>query len=92
MTLLARKGVAKIACRCRSQNKIRKAFFTALKDIKEVFIIGHSLSRVDYPYFKEISEQCNAKWYIGFHSYDDMMRLVKFVDEVGIDDATVFRI
>ena len=23
MTLLARKGVAKIACRCRSQNKIR---------------------------------------------------------------------
>ena len=24
VTLLARKGVAKIACRCRSQNKIRR--------------------------------------------------------------------
>lgn len=77
---------------CSEIIKQHKAFFTAFKDIKEVFIIGHSLSRVDYPYFKEISEQCNAKWYIGFHSYDDIMRLVKFVDEVGIEDATVFRI
>ena len=32
MTLLARKGVAKIACRCRSQNKIR-TYNVALKGL-----------------------------------------------------------
>ena len=76
---------------CSEIIKQHQGFFTKLKDIKEVYVIGHSLFRVDYPYFKEISEQCRAKWYIGFHSYDDMMRLVKFVDEIGLEDITVFR-
>lgn len=76
---------------CSEIIKQHQGFFTDLKDIKEVYVIGHSLSKVDYPYFKEISEQCEAKWYIGFHSYDDMMRLVEFVDELGLEDITVFR-
>ena len=38
MTLLARKGVAKIACRCRSQNKIRKE--SIIKLLKQLYALG----------------------------------------------------
>lgn len=70
-------------------------FFEAMSDMEKVITIGHSLSEVDYPYFKEIarSNSGKAKWFIGFHNYDDMTRLIGFVDEIGIeaDKIMVFR-
>ena len=66
-------------------------FFDGLYDIEEVFVIGHSLAEVDYPYFEEIAKNCDAKWFIGYHSYDDMVRLVAIVKHLGLKDVTVFR-
>jgi len=66
-------------------------FFKGLNDIKEVYVIGHSLSKVDYPYFEKVKKHCNAKWMIGYHSYDDMKRLIEFVNHLRLKDVTVFR-
>lgn len=76
---------------CEDIIKNHKQFFDGLSEIKEVYVIGHSLAEVDYPYFKEICKANNAKWHIGFHSLDDMKRLLAFVKEMKLSDVTVFR-
>lgn len=66
-------------------------FFDNLSDIEEIYIIGHSLSEVDYPYFREVCKQTNVAWYIGYHSLDDMKRLLIFARSMAIKDITVFK-
>lgn len=66
-------------------------FFDGLVETKEVYVIGHSLAEVDYPYFKEVKEHCEAKWSIGYHSYEDMLRLHDLVNYLDLKDVTVFR-
>lgn len=43
-----------------------------------------------YPYFEEVKRKCDAK-HIGYHSLDDMKRLIAFVNELGLKDVTIFR-
>ena len=77
--------------KCDEIIKKHSDFFDGLYDIEEVFVIGHSLAEVDYHYFEEIAKNCDAKWFIGYHSYDDMVRLVAIVEHLGLSDVTVFR-
>jgi len=76
---------------CYDIIKAHRGFFDGLKDIKEILVIGHSLSRVDHPYFEEAAKSCDARWIIGYHSYDDMKRLAYLADSMGLKDVTVFR-
>ena len=76
---------------CNVIIKKHKEFFDGLSDIEEMYVIGHSLSEVDYPYFREICRRSDAKWYIGFHSLDDMKRLLAFVDIMKLSKVTVFK-
>lgn len=67
---------------------INKPFFKSLGNIKDIVVIGHSLSKVDYPYFKEII-QCNNElkeltWYISCHSANDIEHARLFADVMGI--------
>ena len=50
------------------------SFFSDLTDIKNIVVIGHSLSVVDYPYFKEIIDRNNntANWFISWYSSRDL--------------------
>lgn len=77
--------------KCEDIIKNHKDFFDGLSSIEEVFVIGHSLSEVDYPYFEEVRSRCDAKWHIGYHSLDDMKRLIALVGYLGLKDVTVFR-
>lgn len=77
--------------KCSEIIKKHSAFFEGLSAIEEVYVIGHSLSEVDYPYFDEVNKYCNAKWSIGYHSYEDMKRLVELVKRLKLKDVTVFR-
>lgn len=77
--------------KCEDIIKNHKDFFDGLSSIEEVFVIGHSLSEVDYPYFEEVRSRCDAKWHIGYHSLDDMKRLIALVGYLDLKDVTVFR-
>lgn len=77
--------------KCEDIIKNHKDFFDGLSGIEEVFVIGHSLSGVDYPYFEEVRSRCDAKWHIGYHSLDDMKRLIALVNKLRLKDVTVFR-
>ena len=76
---------------CSDIIKQHACFFDGLTDIEQVFVFGHSLSEIDYSYFKEISRKCNAEWYIGFHSLGDIKRLLSFVDNLELSKVTIFQ-
>lgn len=77
--------------KCSDIIKKHLSFFDGLTDIRDIFVIGHSLSEVDYPYFEEICKKTKAKWYIGYHSLDDLKRLLSFADKMNLREITVFR-
>lgn len=55
------------------------------------FIRQGEKNAVKYPYFEEICKKTNAKWYIGYHSLDDLKRLLSFADKMNLREITVFR-
>lgn len=77
--------------KCGDIIKRHQQFFDGLSDVDEIYVIGHSLSEVDYPYFEEIARKCTAKWFVGYHSLDDMKRLIDLTKYLGLKDVTVFR-
>jgi len=67
--------------------KEHKDFFENQADIKCIVSLGHSLSRVDWPYFKELIKSSgldNVEWKISFYSEDDLKRIYFFCQEMNI--------
>lgn len=69
-------------------------FFDKTAGVEDIYVIGHSLSEVDYPYFVEIAKrnEGKAKWHIGYHSLADMKRLIALVELLQVKNIEVFRI
>lgn len=72
--------------------KANENYFKSLSDIKRIVTIGHSLSKVDIPYFKQIYENVNndTEWYIGFHSLKDYKRIEEFINELNLNNKKVY--
>lgn len=71
-----------------------KDFIASLNNIKKIIVIGHSLSKVDLPYFEKIiavnDNPNNIQWQISYHSNTD--RINVFAQELNITNYTPFRI
>lgn len=78
--------------------KANKDRFAALSEVEHVIVIGHSLSPVDYPYFKEIinhnQNATNMKWYISWHSAGALKQIDVFAKVMGIQtkEIELFRV
>lgn len=68
-------------------------FFDQLKDIDEVYVLGHSLSQIDLPYFRKINQfvKPNAKWVATFYDPDDKENHRDTLTELGITNISVVR-
>lgn len=66
-------------------------FFKNLGSVKEVLIMGHSLSKIDMEYFSMIRQYANPDciWHITFHSEDDRVRAQEVLTELGIKNGTL---
>lgn len=66
-------------------------FFASLSNIENIVVIGHSLSIVDYPYFKEIlkSTHNNTNWIISWFGSRDLENISAFAQEMGIDNNKI---
>ena len=42
---------------------------------KNIYVIGHSLSNVDIPYFKWLYQTTRANWVIGYHNDEDYVKI-----------------
>lgn len=67
--------------------------FENFRHIEDVVVIGHSLSQVDYPYFKEIikynQNSAAMNWHISWYSSGDLKRIKQFVSEMNILNSNV---
>lgn len=72
-----------------------QSFFDSLKWIKNIVVIGHSLSEVDWDYFKKVSESVeslkNVNWYFGCHGLGDLNHLDELVSRLGLLNVNIFR-
>ncbi len=71
---------------------MNQSYFKSLEGIKEIVVI-HSLSEVDYPYFKEIikynTNSSELKWYISWYSADGLKKIIEYVSEMNISSENV---
>ena len=69
-----------------------RSFFDSLKNITQVIVVGHSLSPVDWDYFREIKNSIPcAQWYFGIFGLNDIHNLEMLIAELGLNNCCVFR-
>lgn len=67
------------------------SYFENLSDIKNVYVLGHSMSDVDIEYFKKISQSVSAdcKWFVSFHNPNDKKALIDAVAKFPIVPGSI---
>ena len=72
--------------------KNHQAFFEGLKDIDQIIVIGHSISRVDWDYFIEIKKRAEkAHWYFGIFGLNDLNNMEDLIQNLRINNYSIFR-
>lgn len=70
-------------------------FFDSLKNIKSIVTIGHSISEVDWDYFKKVTESVEeidkVNWYFGCHGLTDLNHIDTLVSWLGLKNTNIFR-
>lgn len=78
---------------CREIISKHEDFWSKLEKVKNVVIIGHSMSAVDRDYFLKIYSAINnpkdVKWYIGCHDYLGLNNLKQLISDVGISESQI---
>ncbi|CAD0009464.1 bacteriophage abortive infection AbiH family protein [Flavobacterium chungangense] len=66
-----------------------EAYFNSLLQIEEIFILGHSISTVDLPYFLKVfrSVRANIKWNVSY--FGDMQRPIDILKSIGVDEKNI---
>ncbi|ENV2994556.1 bacteriophage abortive infection AbiH family protein [Vibrio vulnificus] len=61
-------------------------FFSSLSRIENVYVLGHSLSQVDLPYFQEIYANVpdNCKWYVSFRGEAELHEKREAITCLGV--------
>lgn len=77
------------------KNQIK--FFEQLKSTKNIYVLGHSISQVDLPYFKKIIEstkQNKPHWHISYLWDDEKMSMQNKIVALGVrlEDISMLRI
>ncbi len=70
-----------------------RAFFDALGGVRRIVSIGHSLSPVDWAYFREVQARAapDAAWCFSAHSARDLDSIHRFTKELSIQNWCVFK-
>ena len=82
---------------CREIIAAHAPFFSALNEIENIVVIGHSFSQVDWDYFAEVavnlSNRKRPHWYFGCHSLRDLKNLEQMLKKLNLENSnlSVFR-
>lgn len=72
--------------------KAHCGFFDGLAYIKQIVVIGHSISSVDWDYFAEVKKKAeNAHWYFGIYGLNDLHNMINLINRLQIKNYNVFR-
>lgn len=66
-------------------------FFQGLGKIEDIYLLGHSMSSVDLPYFEAIVSKIknNVKWIVSFYNFDERNRHLLTLKKVGIEEKNI---
>ena len=69
-----------------------QTFFTSLNSVDEIFILGHSLSEIDFGYFDEINKNVpsSCNWHISYHSPKDLEKANKLISTLNLISYNLF--
>lgn len=67
------------------------SYFRSLSNIQQVIVLGHSLNKVDLPYFKKIAEVTgvNTLWEFSFYERDDIDNIKRFIAGIGLKNTKI---
>lgn len=59
-------------------HRYQKFFYRMTADVKKVTIVGHSMNKIDYPYYNRICNSIKGRieWTYYYHSQDDIERCI----------------
>jgi hypothetical protein len=71
--------------------KENEIFFLGLKDIKDVYVLGHSLSDIDVPYFGKIIDCVNddANWIVTYFSEEEKLSHKETLAKCGVRNGMI---
>lgn len=66
-------------------------FFNKLSQIETVFILGHSLSNVDLPYFREIAKHLSGdvEWFVSYYGDSEMEYKKEVIESLGVPKSKI---
>lgn len=70
------------------------SFFERLRDVENIYVLGHSISSVDIEYFKTV-KQCatpQAKWYVTYYNDDEKKKHIEALTELGINTPNIVQL
>ena len=64
-------------------------FFSSLKDVQKVFVLGHSISPVDQPYFLEVIKSVDpgTEWKVSYYGGSEMAERMETMVHLGVTEA-----
>lgn len=77
---------------CQTNISNHQSFFSNLKDTNKIYVLGHSLSKVDKEYFEEIVkgiDKDNVEWIVSYYSVPEEKHHMTFIEELGINSDKV---
>ena len=83
---LLHKTDKKIAARIRDYKKYLHNYHYLLREIRNIYIVGHSLGKIDVDYFKFLRKSVcpNTKWHISYFSEEDKDRAIRLMHHLKI--------
>jgi hypothetical protein len=68
--------------------KTNEIVFRKLTDVNKIVVLGHSLNKIDLPYFKKIQEITNNPfWQISFYDEKDQVNHLSVMAELGVPSS-----
>lgn len=65
-------------------------YFHTLSDVTNVIVIGHSLNKIDLPYFRRIADSTKgAKWTVSYYSNDEQEKHLRALMSCGVDQEQI---
>lgn len=71
--------------------KNNSSFFNNLKNIESIYILGHSISQIDLPYFKELANSVNKSvtWNVSYYNSNEKKRHLETLKSIGITEDNI---
>jgi hypothetical protein len=67
-------------------------FFTGLNGVKNVYVLGHSLADVDWPYFAEVAlniDLVHSNWILTYHREDERNARIEKLMQLGLEENQI---